>query len=569
VQKSLVAFDTDHIKNYVFGTDKLKEISGASSLLDRLNRQVMVKIARSDKYKIEKECIIYTNGGSGLFVVDSEKVEDFGKEVQKAYRELTGGGASITYAVQPLPPEALQGNIEDLLGHDLSEDHTLELVRYKLREEKEAPTGVQAFPSHPLMRPCDACGMLYAEEEDHEVGDTDTFYCGSCFKKREEEKKFEGLTSKKDDDEKQTLWERIISYLNDEDYDFVGFDKVSRPQDFNEFRQFAASKEYVGLIYADANNMGTTIDGLKTLQALSDFAKKVDDAIFVAMSRAIKAHLPIVNIERQKGRRGDKRLVPSFPFDVLLVGGDDIVMVTDAAKAMDVALTIAKEFYEETHNRHSLCVGVVLAPIKYPFGLLLDMAESALKFAKKSAADDKRKAGNLDQFDDTRINFQVVTGGSHPNFNETYKEIYHKVDKDKKLEFHASLRPYKPADLQTLLAAIHGGHEQRLGRTKLHQLREAVLEENLTTSVQKGLATLRNWRDGQRAYVVRQVYEFGKYHQMLRSNPHDPISGFPRVTFPWFADDKNKGRDVYRTSLLDFIELYDFVTRGENNGDKA
>jgi hypothetical protein len=37
--KSLVAMDTDHIKQYVFATDKLKEIRGASSILDRLNRE--------------------------------------------------------------------------------------------------------------------------------------------------------------------------------------------------------------------------------------------------------------------------------------------------------------------------------------------------------------------------------------------------------------------------------------------------------------------------------------------------------------------------------------------------
>lgn len=33
---SLVALDTDHIKEYVFGTDKLKEIRGASPLLVQL-----------------------------------------------------------------------------------------------------------------------------------------------------------------------------------------------------------------------------------------------------------------------------------------------------------------------------------------------------------------------------------------------------------------------------------------------------------------------------------------------------------------------------------------------------
>jgi hypothetical protein len=34
---------------------------------------------------------------------------------------------------------------------------------------------------------------------------------------------------------------------------------------------------------------------------------------------------------------------------------------------------------------------------------------------------------------------------------------------------------------------------------------------------------------------------------------------FPRVTFPWFAD----GKDTYRTFLLDFVELYDFVAGEE------
>jgi hypothetical protein len=84
-----------------------------------------------------------------------------------------------------------------------------------------------------------------------------------------------------------------------------------------------------------------------------------------------------------------------------------------------------------------------------------------------------------------------------------------------------------------------------------------------------GLATLRNWREKQRVHVVGQVYEFGGRYQMPRNDPRDPSSGFPRVTFPWFADGKHKDRSVYRTSLLDFVELYDFVTReGGSNGDE-
>ncbi len=590
MQKSLVAFDTDHIKNYVFGTDRLKENRGASALLDRLNRQVMAEIAGN--YEIEEDDIIYKHGGSGLFVVDSKRADEFGQEVQKKYRELTGGGASITYAVQPLPAEALQGGRDDLLTHDLSKTYTLDVMRYKLRAAKDAPANIQALSSHPFMRPCDACGVFYAEKEDRDEEDGDTFYCKSCSYKMKEDRAFRGQINSIGEEKEQFLWHRVISRLKNENYNFSGFEKVDRPRDFNEFRQFAeTSKEYIGLIYADANNMGALIDELATLKALKNFAKEVDEAVIIAMSRAIKAHLPVVEIERQERKEG-KTLVPVFPFDILLVGGDDIVMVTSAAKAMDVALAIATEFrkltaenelireatasvlgkltaenrpiQEITAARLSLCVGVVLAPIKYPFGLLQDMAESALKFAKKTSANDREKVKNQEElaaFDGTRINFQVVTGGSHPNFNETYRKVYQHKDKDKKLEFHASLRAYKPEDLALLLQAVREGHTLNLGRTKLHQLREAILEKNLTTAVQMGLATLRNWQEQQRIFVVESVYEFGGRYQMSRSDPDNPVSGFPRVTFPWFADGKHHDRSVYRTSLLDFIELYDFVTR--------
>jgi hypothetical protein len=574
MQKSLVAFDTDHIKNYVFGTDRLKEIRGASSLLDRLNRTEMEKAATDSGISVKR---IYANGGSGLFVVDKDDVPEFEQRVQQIYRKQSKGKASVTCATQDLPEDVSDANI---MTSKLGEE--LELLKYRLIEQKGSPNPVLALPSHSFMRHCSSCGVEYAEKESLDAQETGIFYCASCIEKREEdnqikkriERTIQDLPSYRNMGTEQVarldLWKRILWFLDREKYDLTR-SRVDRPEDFNEFRLFAEAKEYIGLIYADANNMGKIIDTLESPEKRKIFALEVDTAIHQAMAIAIKQYLPVVDIVR------NGKPEPVFPFDILLVGGDDIVMVTDAAKAMDVALTIATKFRELTDNERirnltpvklSLCVGVVLAPIKYPFGLLQDMAESALKFAKKNAADDREKTKDQDAFDGTRINFQVVTGGSYPNFNETYKEIYHK--KNRFLEFHASLRAYKPEDLELLLDAIREGHRLNLGRTKLHQLREAILEKNLTTSVQKGLATLRNWRERQRTYVVGQVYGFGQRHQKQHSNPGNPVSDFPRVTFPWFADGEHKGRNVYRTSLLDFIELYDFVTRGGgSNGDEA
>ena len=246
------------------------------------------------------------------------------------------------------------------------------------------------------------------------------------------------------------------------------------------------------------------------------------------------------------------------------------MVVTPANVALDVALTLAKTFHEQTKLNAirpekegcSLSIGVVLAPVKYPFGLLQDLAESALKFAKKEAA--KRKIAKQQpktEYSDTIINFMVVTGSNSLDFKQVYDglhEKYGKVD-GRDAQFYATLRPYTVEGLAELLEMIRKGKQLGLGRTKLHQVREAVLRMNLNTSVSEGVAVLNNWRTQQREFVVKEFYKPAERYQEKYYDVGKPATLFPRVTFPWFAD----GPDTYRTSLLDLVELYDFVAQEE------
>ena len=124
---------------------------------------------------------------------------------------------------------------------------------------------------------------------------------------------------------------------------------------------------------------------------------------------------------------------------------------------------------------------------------------------------------------------------------------------------YATLRPYTVEELEMLLKAIRQGRGMGLGRTKLHQVREAVLKMNLTTSVYEGMAVMRNWQAKQREFVIQHIKMLGKRYQEAYYDAEKPSTLFQRVIFPWFAD----GSNTYRTSLLDFVELYDFVAQGE------
>ncbi len=396
MSQSLIAFDTDHIKRYVFGTSKLKEIRGASSILDQLNRVETVRKAESD-FRATK---IYANGGSALFLIDSDKAESLGKAVQNLYYDTTGGGASIAYAIQSIPDNDSQNLMTATkLNEDVEMSAVLELLRIRLRlakdgqqvirskddSQQENVADIIALPSHSLLCTCNSCGMNYAEKilkDPSDLDEPEGRYCRVCEMKRKENESvtwsIQDLirTAQKQLVSNQTLWGRILQVLSIKDATGQSLYALpagtERPKDFNVFREFAHGKEYLGLIYADANGMGKVFSSMDTLQAVQDSATQVDEAVFDAMGDAVRMHLPV---------QGGK-----FPFDILLIGGDDIVIVTPADKALQVARTLAEKFNEYTDKKYTLSVGVVLAPVKYPFSQSRMLVEETLKAAKKSGA---------------------------------------------------------------------------------------------------------------------------------------------------------------------------------------
>lgn len=67
MQQFLVVTDTPGIKQFVFGTDPLAEVRGASALLDRLNRRETPRILSESLAagggRLQRT--VYANGGTG------------------------------------------------------------------------------------------------------------------------------------------------------------------------------------------------------------------------------------------------------------------------------------------------------------------------------------------------------------------------------------------------------------------------------------------------------------------------------------------------------------------------
>lgn len=546
MSQALLALDTDHIKRYVFGTSKLKEIRGASSRLDYLNRQSTVRIAEGEAYRATT---IYALGGSALFLLESDRARQLGQTIQRLYQKETGGSASITYAIQPLP--ASNYSRQQLLTATRLDAQTtmkdvLKLLRYRLRlvkdgqrpdlAESEESAEYLSPPSHVLLSPCNSCGIAYAEKiwrDNDDAQEPEGLYCLACIKKRRENSRIRTLLNTNETSElsQRSFWGKILAELR-QGSSYRG--PLTIPQDFHGFRELSLSKGYIGLIYADANGMGQHMENMQTLQEIQKFSVYLDKTIYQTLGEVIRAHLPA---------QGEK-----LPFDILLVGGDDIMIVTPADKALLVAATLVENFRQATNQQHTLSVGVLLAPLSYPFPLQHKLVEEALKEAKGSGA--TVSSSTRSQADQSRVNFLVVTGNTSLDYGNICEGLSKKVGRE---EFYATMRPYTLPDFTWLLEQIQLGHEKRLGRTKLHQLREAILKQNRTSSILEALALLRNWQEEERHFVKQLVKKFDT-HRTWQQQQQETL-------FPWYLDgSKNRPESaIYSTPLLDFIELYDFV----------
>ncbi len=507
-QKFLVSFDTDRIKDYVFATGKLKEIRGASAILDELNRKYMIDKSR--------ECgaeTVYANGGSGMFTVPETSAEAFIQAIEKEYRLRTRTG-SITSAVTQLPP--------GFTNQDAIQTH-LQTLMYRLRMKKDENAAHQNLLTHPFLRTCDSCGEQYAS---HTSRDPEPeLLCGSCEQKRRKNREIqadiEGIISgEAEEDFTYKLWHRVLGNLAREGYEMTGKD---RPNDFNDLGEMSEPANYMGLIYADGDDMGKVLERLPDLDAVKKFSKVVDNAIYQSVHEAVLTYLP----------PGDKY----FPFDILMLGGDDLVMVTTADKAIEVSMKITQKFSELTQKcfdeRLTLSVGIAIAHASFPFSSLLNLAEQALKFAKKQAVKRKRRG---QQITEGLINFIVVNNANSLDFDSYYEQTLSDADQS----MYRTLRPYTLTDLQYIIETIYGLKKERFPRGKLKGLRDAIFQRR-NPSILEGLMFLSKTKNKKHQRIFRDFLAH-----------FDTSSVFPY--FPWFQE----GEDYY-SPFLDLIELYDFI----------
>lgn len=253
----------------------------------------------------------------------------------------------------------------------------------------------------------------------------------------------------------------------------------------DDFAQLAAGG-YLALIHADGNGIGKRYNERKAkATALDDLGKEAHgEALFHSMRVAVRRAV-VDALKQTFTAPGGKR-----PYEVLMLGGDDLLLICRADRALDFAQHYATELrkYPLADGKPlDVAIGVAIAQKSYPLHRLQELAESLASSAK-------RLYRSLDERDKTSvIDWQVVTQSWFEGVAEARRQserVVYIVD-GKTETLLLSRRPYRVSrenGLKELLDAAHrldgSGKEEdkdkdRAARSPLRSLRGACARGRL------------------------------------------------------------------------------------------
>jgi hypothetical protein len=485
-QSYLVSFDTDRIKQYLFTTNRLKEIRGGSALLCKMDQQ------RKESFEecFGNESVVYSaGGGAAILVPDEEAARKLIAEIEQEFRAVTTV-ASITGVF--LPPEPAN---ERKLGK------RMEKASECLRRTKAAKAELSTLPVEPYTRLCSSCGRHPVTEL---AGDgSGDWLCCSCAQKR--------------------CWgaKGRPSFFNEfaQQADPDVWMQETMPDDLDSIGAVSSPPNYVGFIALDGNHISDLLSKPATVEEYRLFSEELWD---------LTKHQTFSALEHFGRPRGGVT-----PFEIVLVGGDDVLLITAADVAIEIALAIADGFEKNAQGKVlkkaglTMASGVVLAHADLPIPAMHTLAEDLQKSAKRYCATQGYKTGALD--------FLVVSG-SDVDLEEMRRSIPHR-------------RPYTLEDMQRLLKYIRDFKAANFPTGQLQTMYQALFTGEVNAQL-ASIATL--------GYLGRR--ENKKQYDLLRGFFQAFGVRFDGQLPPWDAD-KRDDRQV--SALTDLVELYPFVSASE------
>ncbi|MCS7306402.1 MAG: hypothetical protein NZ602_15000 [Thermoguttaceae bacterium] len=315
----------------------------------------------------------------------------------------------------------------------------------------------------------------------------------------------------------------------------LGFESSQQPFP-TEFADLSIGG-YLAVVHVDGNSVGSRFSEFSASLKEKDFFQRwAKEEQFFHTSRvgmrqaACQAFERVFRSVRRRAKGGQQ-----VPLRVLMLGGDDLLMVCGAPFALPFLVELAKGLRETTKNMPdhkgplTIGAGVVMAHDKIPFHRAHELAEQLAQSAKRLKSALPPEQGNV-------VDWILVTESWHGDLAETRRRDF-LVD-----NLILSAKPYpilsaNEDSFKSLEQMLHDAKELaqqtqqgRFARSQLHQLASALT---------RGFYT---------AEFAAKVMESTSFH-MLKEKGY--------VTEDWGPWTKLSSGNSYCTQILDLLELYE------------
>ena len=333
------------------------------------------------------------------------------------------------------------------------------------------------------------------------------------------------------------------------------------------------SDGFMAFIYADGNNMGGYIQKIKTPQEYARFSQDIFEATKISVFRALEKHLSphqLKNLTNSESQHRNRRWI--HPFEIIAIGGDDVLLIVPANKALQISQTIGEEFEkilctkstyrlesteaDKSVNCHrysgttatpsqcklSMSIGVLITSYKTPIYYAENLTNQLLKSAKKKAkelksSEYKYHGGTVDFF---ALKSVTMISSNIQAFRE---EALIKTGENRpKLKLYGS--PYTLHELGGLLKTVEALKKSEFPRSQLYQIR-SLLERGKKTAILNYLYFRTRLKPKQKQ-LLQQDFE----ESWCKAKTNDGNLA------PWMYDPENK---IYETIWREMVDLYPFI----------
>ncbi|SDL41791.1 CRISPR/Cas system-associated protein Cas10, large subunit of type III CRISPR-Cas systems, contains HD superfamily nuclease domain [Clostridium cochlearium] len=359
IDVSMIKGSIYKIKKYFLENSKLKDIRGASAILDYINIDVALNYLRKN---FIEECAIYCGGGNVLLLIPGRTDKNVCRDLEEEYSSISLTAKSCF--------EKEDFKLSSIVN-EYSKISTK--VTIKLDERKK----LKLYPINPNTNikginiqgeyisfegnksknstVCKLCGI---RESKYETFSPDGVInvCPSCFRKNIVGNKIKSKFYKR--------FEEIIK---------------RQPEEIDSVSELGDSNGNIGVIYADGNNMGAVVMNIRTPFENMYFSRTLE---YITENSVYEAINEVMQDE--------------ILYEAVALGGDDIFIIIPGEYSMEVSGKIIEKFDKAFNNKMTMSVGVCVGKCSTPIRNMLNIAQEALDNAKKYIRKKEVNQGSID-----------------------------------------------------------------------------------------------------------------------------------------------------------------------------